>query len=439
MEFRSEIDARVAEKMLSYPLLGDDIAETWKLKLNREFDMTNDSNLFYPESAHGRLPLYEGKMVSHFNHQLSEPRYWVDEKEARKALLGKVTDLGSKLDYQEHRLGIRAVASSTNERSMIASVIPENVFCGNSLLVNKKGFNHRQELLFLTGLLDSYVVDWLLKQKVSQNINMFYIYQLPIPRLTIGDPFFQPIVDRVARLICTTPEFDELAKAAGLGGYQDGVTDLTERARLRAELDGIVARLYHLTDEEFTHILSAFPLVSDKAKQDALEAFLNLSPDIEITVLIANGETDQVEFKQAAFRNPFTGKKDDKLKLNIIETVAAFMNTSGGSLLIGLTDTGKVEGVELEYAEANAKKNNWDGYQLGLADILKDWLKIPTPFAYYKISAHLVAGKTICRIEVQPAPEAVYVEDRFYIRDGNRHRELRGADLVKYVTEHWKK
>lgn len=65
-----------------------------------------------------------------------------------------------------------------------------------------------------------------------------------------------PIVTRAARLICTTPEFDELARAVGLQGYQEGATDPAERARLRAELDAMVAHLYGLTEEEFRHILS---------------------------------------------------------------------------------------------------------------------------------------------------------------------------------------
>jgi len=112
---------------------------------------------------------------------------------------------------------------------------------------------------------------------ISANINMFYIYQLPIPRLTEKDPQFMPIVDRAARLICTTPEFDELAKEVGLGGHKKGATDPAERARLRAELDGLVAHLYGLTQDEFAHILSTFPIVPQKVKDDAMQAFLDVS------------------------------------------------------------------------------------------------------------------------------------------------------------------
>ncbi len=55
-----------------------------------------------------------------------------------------------------------------------------------------------------------------------------------------------------------------------------GVTDEAERAKLRAELDGIIAHLYGLTEAEFVHILSTFPLVPEATKQAALNAYREL-------------------------------------------------------------------------------------------------------------------------------------------------------------------
>jgi len=116
-------------------------------------------------------------------------------------------------------------------------------------------------------------IDYSLRQRVSQNLTIFYLYQLPIPRLSAGDPAFAPIVERVAKLICTTLEFDELAKEVGPGSHKKGVTDTKERARLRAELDGMIAHLYDLTESEFAHILSTFPLVAEEVKSAAMEEF----------------------------------------------------------------------------------------------------------------------------------------------------------------------
>ncbi|KHD04995.1 hypothetical protein PN36_18840 [Candidatus Thiomargarita nelsonii] len=200
-------------------------------------------------------------MIHQFVHQFGEARYWVDEKEGRRAVLGKkVEDDGQGLDYQRYRLGFRDVARNTDERTMIATVLPPKIFTGNTLVTSKFPKNNAQ-LIAIIGLLNSFVVDALIRQKVTAHCNIFYVYQLPIPRLTEKDSAFNPIVNRAAKLICTTPEFDDLAKQAGLGSHKNGVTHLDERAQIRAELDGMVAHLYGLTYEEFFH---PFKMVSIK-------------------------------------------------------------------------------------------------------------------------------------------------------------------------------
>ncbi|WP_293124808.1 DNA methyltransferase [Microcoleus sp. bin38.metabat.b11b12b14.051] len=275
MEFKNLGDIRIAEKMLQFPLLGEKIDGKWNLRLTREFDMTNDSHLFKQEAGNGRLPLYEGKMIHQFTHLYADPRYWVDEQESRKALLGRGgTDDNQKLDYQYYRLGFRAITGKTNTRSLIVGAIPKNVFCGNSILVSSDMDKiSSQEIILAQTVFNSFVLDFYIRQMISTNINMFYIYQLPMPRLSAGDKYFWDIVQRAAKLICTTPEFDELAAEVGLTSHKEGATDETERAKLRAELDGIIAHLYGLTEAEFAHILTTFPIVEETVKQAALEAY----------------------------------------------------------------------------------------------------------------------------------------------------------------------
>jgi hypothetical protein len=80
------------------------------------------------------------------------------------------------------------------------------------------------------------------------------------------DAAFEPVLSRAAGLICTTPEFDDLAEEVGLGNHKAGATDPAARTRLCAELDGLVAHLYGLTEEEFAHILATFPVVEASVK-----------------------------------------------------------------------------------------------------------------------------------------------------------------------------
>ena len=159
----------------------------------------------------------------------------------------------------------------------IASVIPRNVFCGNSLLTTMGSSPDSHTLVFLAGVFDSFVLDAMLRSKATINVNMFYIYQLPVPRLTARDAGFGPTVQRAAKLICTTPEFDALAKEVGLGSHRNGVTDDSGRLQLRAELDVLVARLYGITEDEFNYILTTFPLVSDTVKQATREAYRKMA------------------------------------------------------------------------------------------------------------------------------------------------------------------
>jgi hypothetical protein len=273
MEFKTPLDVQIAEKMLRFPLLGEEIPDKWNVKFSAEFHMTNDSYLFKDKPGKGLLPLYEGKMIWQFQHGYTEPRYWVDEKAGRAALLGRDTDTKQKLDYQAYRLGFRDVTASTNERSLIASVVPANVFCGNTLptLIHPKD---GKSLLAITSVFDSFLADWLMRQKITNHCNFFYMEQIPVPRLTEGDSCFAEIVERAAKLICTAPEFDDLAKEVGIRSHKNGVTDPVKRQKLRAELDALIAHLYGLTETEFRHILTTFPLVDESVKTATLNEFL---------------------------------------------------------------------------------------------------------------------------------------------------------------------
>ena len=275
-EFKSALDIEIVEKMLRFPLLGEQLSERWNVRFRQELNMTSDSNLFHEAPGAGRLPLYEGKMIWQFQHGYAAPRYWIDEAAGRQRVLGrKGVDYGQRLDYQMYRLGFRAIASSTNERTMIMTMIPPNVFCNHMLPVEKRGDQHlpNEVRLLLCSLMTSYVVDYYLRQQMTMYLAFFNLYQTPVPRLMPGDRFFDAIARRAAQLICTAPEYDDLAAEVGLGGHHKGVINLLERARLRAELDGIIAHIYGLSEAEFAHVLGTFPLVDAGVKAAALEAY----------------------------------------------------------------------------------------------------------------------------------------------------------------------
>ncbi len=440
MEFKNKTDIHIAEKMLRFPLLGERLEDKWNLVLTREFDMTNDSHLFHTLNAKNRLPLYEGKMIHQFNPKFKEPSYWVDEAKARQALVGREEDKGQKLDYQNYRVGFRSVGENTNSRNFISTVIPQNVFCGNSLIVSKS-LSENKFTLFIVAIFNSLLADYLIKKKISRNMNMFYVYQLPVPRLTEADAEFAPIVERAAKLIGIAPEFDELAKDVGLTGWQDGVTDETERAKLRAELDAMVAHLYNLTEDEFAYILTTFPLVAKETKEAALEMFRELTPtpdDETIAHLIAQDETRYTEFKVAACWNPVMAREERSMVNKVVEETASFMNSyEGGSIIIGVEDqTKNIIGLADDFRVADPRKGNEDGYKQFLQNSIGD--KLGNNFLHLiKITFHNVSGKTVCRVHVEPAPEPVWYEEKLIIRAEVGKKTLTPQETTAYCGKRW--
>lgn len=275
LEFRSTADVAIVNRMLRFPSLGKKLDGAWNLKLTNEFHMTNDSHAFKTEPGDARLPLFTGRMFNQFELTTEHSGYWIDETEGRGILLGKTADEGQRLDYQSYRWVHRRIARSSDSRTLISTIAPPMVFTevnSTTLKVIDSGIDAIEQC-YLCGLANSLVLDWLLRQSVTSTLNMFYLYQLPAPRLPSSDQRCLHIAERVAQLVCTTATFDTLAKDVGLRNHHDGITDVAKRGRLRAELDGLVAHLYDLTEAEFAHILATFPLVPEPVKQAARNAY----------------------------------------------------------------------------------------------------------------------------------------------------------------------
>ncbi len=112
----------------------------------------------------------------------------------------------------------------------------------------------------------------MLRKKISENANIIYIEELPVHRLTNGNPYFESLCRKAAYLTCTAPEFSSLWQEAIGEAWpneplvcpppRSGVPEIEAlRQRLRDEIDALVAHLYRLSRADFAHILGTFPLV----------------------------------------------------------------------------------------------------------------------------------------------------------------------------------
>jgi hypothetical protein len=298
------------------------------------------------------------------------------------------------------------------------------------------------ELLCLVALLNGFVTDYGLRTRMTTNLNLFFLYQLPIPRITQTDQSFRPLVERAARLVGTTPEFDSLlADVFGSKATHKthGVTDEGERITLRAEIDAIVAQLYDLTEDEFAHVLSTFPLVSTEVKDVTLDTFRALLPspdDAAVGRLVAAKESDKVEFKEAAAYSRQSGKKQPELMSKIAREIAAFMNTAGGSIIVGVADRGGVTGIVDDMQHADSKKRNRDGYELFLRSSIVGKLGAIAASAC-KITFHLVQNHEVCRILAPAALAPVHLDGQLIIRAGTTSRVLSAQEETAYIAQHW--
>jgi hypothetical protein len=433
--------------------------------------MTNDSDLFKTANGKNRLPLYEGKMIHQFNHQFASPKYWIDESEARQRLLGREIDQKQRLDYQSYRLGFRDVARNSDERTCLMTMLPANVFCNHKLptaLVRRNS----QEIdprcsLFFCGCMNSFLVDFLVRQRVTTNLTFITLYQLPMPRVGEPELSFESIVNRVARLICTSPEFDDLAKEVGLKGHKQGATDPIKRAAVRAELDAMVAHLYRLTEDELVHILSTFPLVKDEVKQAALDEVIRMresgeaavfNPDLAkpaaavvdparaVKDLVAAGDAATVEYKSSARWDVKNNKPEKFIERIIVKTVAALLNTMGGTLVIGVEDDGKVFGLAEDFKLSGGKGR--DSFETWLTQtLLKDFGKDAAGLlsvAFYELKppeTDRPGSGDVCVVTVKPSPKPRFlVEDgkeQFFIRTGNATNQLKMSEFLDYCKQRW--
>jgi Putative DNA-binding domain len=155
---------------------------------------------------------------------------------------------------------------------------------------------------------------------------------------------------------------------------------------------------------------------------------------VDPLVLLTSGESDILEFKQTARVNLHTGQQDKAIERGVVKTVAAFLNSRGGTLLIGVDDEGIPSGLD-DDLKTLGKRPTLDGFQQFLLQTLTNVIGTTTA-ASLNISFPVVDDRAICMIEVPAAAKPVYVDDGkvFYLRSGNTTRELSMQEAHTYIA-----
>lgn len=286
--FRTSKDAEIAKSLyLKWPVICNDIQEInpWELSFGTMFHMSGTSDLFYKKIDLEKLgaaykdgyfflddnkyvPLFESKLGYQFNHRHSTfegipesalfrikaptnllqenelgnpfysilPRYWVEENEIKPRL---PKEWNNKWLFGFRRT-ISAVADA---RSSIFFALPQwgvgdSVFLFYSPL-------HSKKLLVLLSLLNSFMFDYMTKQKAAGgNFSFFIIKQLPIvPPSEFSSSDIQFITNRVLELVYTSKDMEPIADSVETA-FSPFIWNSDRRFTIRCELDAMCFHYY---------------------------------------------------------------------------------------------------------------------------------------------------------------------------------------------------
>lgn len=249
----AEIAMSIAERL---PPLNLD-KRGWGLTYCRELDADKDAWRFHTAEQltgigaerdglywHGPdgtewWPLVEGQLFYHleFPAEGKEPKYWVNGTEVT-AIDGRQNADGTSV-MQHWRVAWRDVASPTNERSAIATVLPPNCVAKDTTLTVWGGSLDRTDAAALAGLMSSFCFDYLVRFAGKTHLKYASVNGVRAPEKAPT----RAIAPLVLRLV------------------DEGRSDPWTEAHLRAAVDSEVALLFGLGLRELTAVLSAFPLL----------------------------------------------------------------------------------------------------------------------------------------------------------------------------------
>ena len=175
-----------------------------------------------------------------------------------------------------------------------------------------------------------------------------------------------------------------------------------------------------------------------------LNTYLNslvTEPEIEaakpIEEIISMGESTLIEFKSTLQWDVKLGKKNKELRKSVLKTLVGFMNTNGGTLIVGVEDDGNIYGLEADLYLVN---NSRDKFEQLIANLISEHIG-PHTIELIHGRFERVEEKWVYVIDVRKALEPVFLkwgnEKRFYVRVLTSTRELDAEETLNYINTHW--
>lgn len=186
-----------------------------------------------------------------------------------------------------------------------------------------------------------------------------------------------------------------------------------------------------------------------KMLAERLNAFLDKITATEEAVtpvtledMIAEGESDGLEFKASLRWDYELGDVNKKLEEVVLKTVAAFANAQGGTLLIGVEDDKTVLGLEHDYVSLGNVDR--DRFEIHLRNLLNQQFGPGFVTSKVQLRFHDVDEKEVCQVDIVQAKEPIILKvkdkngqsiEKFYARSGNSSQEIPLSELAAYMKE----
>jgi len=146
-----------------------------------------------------------------------------------------------------------------------------------------------------------------------------------------------------------------------------------------------------------------------------------------------NLESQNLEFKSTYQWNIHSNQKDLNLKIVIIKAIVGFLNSQGGTLLIGVDDNGNILGLE---NDLKSFYGNLDKFQINFSDYIDNMIGKEYISRIHK-NIEIYDDRQLYRVDVQRSEKPVFIKDdpKLYVRSGPRTISLIGAEMLEYIKK----
>ncbi|WP_297778422.1 type ISP restriction/modification enzyme [uncultured Roseovarius sp.] len=159
-------------------------------------------------------------------------------------------------------------------------------------------------------------------------------------------------------------------------------------------------------------------------------------PPPSVEEIIGADESRELEFKSTFQWDMRKGEQNKSLQKQVLKTLAAFMNSDGGTLVIGVTDDKEIVGLE---HDLKLVQNSLDAFENRLLSVFSSAIGAPYSLHCKMRFADAQNGKKVCVIDVAAAKEPVFVDfqgqHEFFIRRGNATVGLNASEQHTYTRQ----